>query len=287
MRITAQLNDVVNRQPFWAERYDRDLADVFAVQDEITAPSSPRSSRSSMPRRIFSARRKSPDSLDAWGLVMRALSHFLAGDARGQSSRRRCWRKRSPSIPTTGRRSACLPPAICSAPIWAGPIWPAASAAERAALAAVVPTAKTHGRTMRWAASSVHAPLRGCAGRVRVGIASQSQFPSGPELLWPGADVLRAMGGSRRGRPPRVAAEPARSRSRRFITASPPSPSSSGAIMMRRYGWRASPSACAAITPAPTASSPLPPPWPVKPRSPWPRSRSFAARSPIFRWPGS
>src|SRR5258705_5736079 len=30
---------------------------------------------------------------------------------------------------------------------------------------------------------------------------------------------------------------------------------------MRRYGWRASPSACAAITPAPTASSPPPPAW--------------------------
>src|SRR6476646_8964848 len=56
---------------------------------------------------------------------------------------------------------------------------------------------------------------------------------------------------------------------------------------MRRYGWRASPSACAAITPAPTASSPPPPAWPVKLRSPRPRYKSFAARSPIFRLPGS
>jgi hypothetical protein len=32
----VQLNDVATGSHVWAERYDRDLADVFAVQDEIT-----------------------------------------------------------------------------------------------------------------------------------------------------------------------------------------------------------------------------------------------------------
>jgi len=36
VRITAQLVDVATGSHLWAERYDRDLADVFAVQDEIT-----------------------------------------------------------------------------------------------------------------------------------------------------------------------------------------------------------------------------------------------------------
>ena len=36
VRITAQLNDVTNGSHVWAERYDRDVADIFAVQDEIT-----------------------------------------------------------------------------------------------------------------------------------------------------------------------------------------------------------------------------------------------------------
>ena len=36
VRITAQLNDVGTGSHIWAERYDRSLADVFAVQDEIT-----------------------------------------------------------------------------------------------------------------------------------------------------------------------------------------------------------------------------------------------------------
>src|SRR6478752_2794562 len=36
VRITVQLNDVTTGSHIWAERYDRRLADVFAVQDEIT-----------------------------------------------------------------------------------------------------------------------------------------------------------------------------------------------------------------------------------------------------------
>jgi adenylate cyclase len=37
LRITAQLIDTATGHHVWAERYDRDLTDVFAVQDEITA----------------------------------------------------------------------------------------------------------------------------------------------------------------------------------------------------------------------------------------------------------
>src|SRR5258708_16897237 len=36
VRITAQLNDAATGSQLWAERYERDLADVFAVQAEIT-----------------------------------------------------------------------------------------------------------------------------------------------------------------------------------------------------------------------------------------------------------
>jgi TolB-like protein len=76
VRITAQLNDVVTGSHLWAERYDRGLADVFAVQDEITeaivAAIEPRLYAAENIR----AQRKPPDSLDAWDLVMRGLSHF-------------------------------------------------------------------------------------------------------------------------------------------------------------------------------------------------------------------
>ena len=36
LRVTAQLIDAQTNQHLWAERYDRNLKDIFAVQDEIT-----------------------------------------------------------------------------------------------------------------------------------------------------------------------------------------------------------------------------------------------------------
>ena len=63
MRITAQLNDVATGSHIWAERYDRRLADVFAVQDEITEAIVASMSRSSTPRRISTA---SATRLKAW-----------------------------------------------------------------------------------------------------------------------------------------------------------------------------------------------------------------------------
>src|SRR5207253_148638 len=37
LRVTAQLTDVASGYQLWSERFDRDAADVFAVQDEIAA----------------------------------------------------------------------------------------------------------------------------------------------------------------------------------------------------------------------------------------------------------
>jgi TolB-like protein/cytochrome c-type biogenesis protein CcmH/NrfG len=76
VRITAQLNDVANGSHIWAERYDRDVADVFAVQDEITE-----SIVAAIEPQLYAAeniriRRKPPSNLDAWDLVMQALSYY-------------------------------------------------------------------------------------------------------------------------------------------------------------------------------------------------------------------
>ncbi|MEO6779921.1 MAG: winged helix-turn-helix domain-containing protein [Bradyrhizobium sp.] len=76
VRITAQLNDVATGSHLWAERYDRGLADVFAVQDEITEAIVTAIEPQLYAAENFHARRKTPDSLDAWDLVMRALSHY-------------------------------------------------------------------------------------------------------------------------------------------------------------------------------------------------------------------
>jgi TolB-like protein len=76
VRITVQLNDVATGSHIWAERYDRDIADVFAVQDEITEAIVAAIEPQLYAAENFHAQRKPPDSMDAWDLVMRALSHY-------------------------------------------------------------------------------------------------------------------------------------------------------------------------------------------------------------------
>jgi tetratricopeptide (TPR) repeat protein len=76
VRITVQLNDVTTGSHIWAERYDRALADVFTVQDEITEAIVAAIEPQLYAAENFHAQRKPPDSMDAWDLVMRALSHY-------------------------------------------------------------------------------------------------------------------------------------------------------------------------------------------------------------------
>jgi TolB-like protein/cytochrome c-type biogenesis protein CcmH/NrfG len=76
VRITAQLVDVVTGSQLWGERYDRGLADVFAVQDEITQAVVAAIEPQLYAAEDFRARRKAPDNMAAWDLVMRALSHY-------------------------------------------------------------------------------------------------------------------------------------------------------------------------------------------------------------------
>jgi TolB-like protein/Tfp pilus assembly protein PilF len=76
VRISAQLNDASTGGHIWAERYDRNLAGVFAVQDEITESIVAAIEPQLYAAENFRAQCKPPGSLDAWDLVMRALSYF-------------------------------------------------------------------------------------------------------------------------------------------------------------------------------------------------------------------
>jgi TolB-like protein/tetratricopeptide (TPR) repeat protein len=76
VRITAQLSEVATGSHLWAERYDRAVADVFAVQDEITDAIVTAVEPQVYAAENLRAQRKPPESLDAWDLLMRGLSHF-------------------------------------------------------------------------------------------------------------------------------------------------------------------------------------------------------------------
>jgi adenylate cyclase len=76
VRVTAQLIDAISGAHVWAERYDRDLSDIFAVQDEITASVAgviePALAEAEQQRVLH----KPPDRLDAWEAYQRGLWHF-------------------------------------------------------------------------------------------------------------------------------------------------------------------------------------------------------------------
>ena len=74
VRVTAQLIDATIGNHIWAERYDRELADIFAVQDEITERVVGAIEPQLYAAEHFRSQRKPPDSLDAWECVIRALT---------------------------------------------------------------------------------------------------------------------------------------------------------------------------------------------------------------------
>jgi TolB-like protein len=73
VRITCQLIDAQTGVHLWAERYDRPLDDVFALQDEITLAVVGAIEPSLRQAEIERVKRKRPDSLDAYHLVLQAI----------------------------------------------------------------------------------------------------------------------------------------------------------------------------------------------------------------------
>jgi adenylate cyclase len=73
IRVTGQLVDAATGKHIWAERYDRELRDIFAVQDEITGNVVASIEPHLYEQEGIRAANQPPGSIDAWGLVVRAL----------------------------------------------------------------------------------------------------------------------------------------------------------------------------------------------------------------------
>lgn len=73
VRITAQLAESEAGGHLWAERFDGSLADVFDLQDQITAGVMAAIEPSIRNAEIERAKRKRPDNIDAYDLYLRAL----------------------------------------------------------------------------------------------------------------------------------------------------------------------------------------------------------------------
>ena len=76
VRVTAQLVDTKTGAHHWAETYDRDLTDIFELQDDITQSVSAAIEPKLVAAEAVRSQSRSPQDLDAWDLVMRALAHY-------------------------------------------------------------------------------------------------------------------------------------------------------------------------------------------------------------------
>jgi adenylate cyclase len=80
VRITAKLIDGASGENAWAERYDRDVHDIFDLQDEISEAIVKALKLKLLPEEKAAIERRGTDSVDAYNLYLMARQQYLAGN---------------------------------------------------------------------------------------------------------------------------------------------------------------------------------------------------------------
>ena len=96
IRITTQLIDATTGVHIWAERFDRELADIFAVQDEITLTLATEMQVRLTEGEQARLRYTTTTNVEAWSLFIEGMNHErLAPTSTGHAhaAGRRCWEK--------------------------------------------------------------------------------------------------------------------------------------------------------------------------------------------------
>ncbi|MEE4173184.1 MAG: tetratricopeptide repeat protein [Xanthomonadales bacterium] len=76
VRVSAELEDAYDGHQVWSARYDRELDDLIAVQDEITAAIAGAVGPALIQSEMLHAIRRSPENPDAWDCVHRGFWHL-------------------------------------------------------------------------------------------------------------------------------------------------------------------------------------------------------------------
>lgn len=80
VRITAQLVDGSSNDNVWAERYDRDLNDIFALQDEISEAIVKALKLKLLPEEKKAIEQRGTTNLEAYNLYLMARQHYATGN---------------------------------------------------------------------------------------------------------------------------------------------------------------------------------------------------------------
>ena len=80
VRITSQLIDGASGEHVWAERYDRDLNDIFALQDEISEAIVKALKLKLLPEEKKAIETRGTDNVDAYNLFLMARQYYVTGN---------------------------------------------------------------------------------------------------------------------------------------------------------------------------------------------------------------
>ena len=83
VRITGQLIDAITGAHIWADRFERDLTDVFALQDEVTAAVVSAVQPKLLQTEIAIATRRRPENLTAYDFYLRAMPQLYLATREG------------------------------------------------------------------------------------------------------------------------------------------------------------------------------------------------------------
>jgi adenylate cyclase len=120
LRVTAKLVEAETGNHVWAERYDRDIGDIFEVQDEITERVVAAIEPELYAAENIRSQRKPPESLDAWECVIRALAAIGQGTPDAAAEAERVCRRAIGIAPSYGQAHSLLAWVILRRSLWSG-----------------------------------------------------------------------------------------------------------------------------------------------------------------------
>ena len=106
VRITGQLIDTVTGAHIWADRFERDLTDVFALQDEVTLAVVSAIQPKIFQTEIALSTRRRPENLTAYDFWLRAIQHSSLSTREGLAEAIRLVRRALELDPGFGRAAS-------------------------------------------------------------------------------------------------------------------------------------------------------------------------------------
>ncbi len=108
IRVTAQLIDAKDGAHLWAERYDRAMDDIFAIQDEITLVLATEMQVKLTEGEQARLRYTTTHNVEAWTYWVQGLSHYRHVTKETMGSARLCWEKALALDPASAPLNAML-----------------------------------------------------------------------------------------------------------------------------------------------------------------------------------